>query len=85
VLIYYGTAHELWLRKTLRELRKCAGYGRERPLAAKAVCLAPPPTPDKERLRTHEALVIRLPEGELGDALGPFFDQLGADGGGPQP
>jgi hypothetical protein len=85
VLIYYGTAHELWLRKTLRELRKCAGYGRERPLAAKAVCLAPPPTPDKERLRTHEALVIRLPEGELGGALGPFFDQLGADGGSPGP
>ena len=35
-LIYYGAGNELWLRSKLRELQKIAGYGRTKPMLAKA-------------------------------------------------
>ncbi len=59
VLIYYGEGNELWLRRKLRELVRSTGYGRRRPLLAKAIWVAPPATPQKERLRTREATVLR--------------------------
>ena len=57
-LIYYGAGNELWLRSKLRELQKIAGYGRTKPMLAKAVYVAPPESADKQRFRTHEAIVI---------------------------
>src|SRR5262249_10126190 len=59
VLIYYGEGNELWLRRKLRELLQSAGYGRQRPLLASAIYVAPPDPPSKERLRTYEAMVLR--------------------------
>lgn len=59
VLLYYGEGNELWLRQKLRELQKCAAYGRSRPLQAKAVYVAPPDSVQKRRFRTHEATVIQ--------------------------
>jgi TIR domain-containing protein len=57
-VIYYGAGNELWLRSKLRELKKIAGYGRTRPLTARAVYVAPPSTPEKDRFRTLDAMVI---------------------------
>jgi hypothetical protein len=76
-LVYYGAAGEIWLRQKLRELQKSAGYGRTGPLLAKGIFLAPPETPQKLQLRTHEALVLR-PAASLGAALEPFVRQLRA-------
>jgi hypothetical protein len=76
-LVYYGAAGEIWLRQKLRELQKSAGYGRTRPLLAKGIFLAPPETPQKLQLRTHEALVLR-PAASLAAALAPFVRQLRA-------
>lgn len=59
IVIYHGRAGEAWLRSKLFDLRKLAGYGRTRPLSAKAVCVGPPATPEKERFRTLEATVIK--------------------------
>ena len=77
VLLYYGAAKELWLRAKLRELQKVAGYGRTEPMRAKAILVADPPDPRKERFRTREAMVIKS-GGEVSAAtLEPFFESLG--------
>ncbi|HEY6324374.1 MAG TPA: hypothetical protein VJA16_22755 [Thermoanaerobaculia bacterium] len=76
-LIYHGAAGEIWLRQKLRELQKSAGYGRTGPLLVKGIFLAPPETPQKLQLRTHEALVLR-PAATLAAALAPFVRQLRA-------
>ena len=52
VLVYYGRASDVWLRMKQRELQKVAGYGRARPMLAKAIYIAGPPTPAKDRPRS---------------------------------
>jgi len=64
VLIYYGESNEFWLRTKLRDLQKAFGYGRQRPFRAKAVLLADPERPEKERFRSHDIMVL--------DCFGPF-------------
>jgi hypothetical protein len=59
VLVYYGAAPKAWVDIKLRELLKAAGYGREKPIAAQSVYIAPPDDHRKERYRTHQATVIR--------------------------
>jgi predicted Ser/Thr protein kinase len=63
VLIYYAAAPKAWVDIKLRELLKAAGYGRERPIAVQAVYIAPPHDHRKERYRSHQAGVIRQPDG----------------------
>ncbi len=77
-IIYYGKATEVWLRAKLRDFLKVAGYGRKKPLAARAVYIGEPARPDKERFRTHEAMVIRGSATVSGDDLRPFFAELEA-------
>jgi hypothetical protein len=77
VLLYYGNASELWLRRKLRELQKSAGLGREKPLLGKAIYVAGPPTPQKERFRTLEAPLLHEPASGFDPAaLEPFMTQL---------
>jgi len=59
VLIFQGRASEGWLRMKLRELLKLPGYGRTTPLLGRAVYVAGPASPPKERFKTQEALVIK--------------------------
>jgi hypothetical protein len=75
-IIYYGKATEVWLRAKLRDFLKVAGFGRKKPLAARAVYIGPPARPDKDRFRTHEAMVIRGSATVSGDDLQPFFAEL---------
>jgi hypothetical protein len=75
-IIYYGAGSELWLRAKLRELQKIAGYGRTTPLLAKAVYVATPMTPDKQRFRTHDALVIAAGDTFAAAPLEPFVERL---------
>jgi serine/threonine protein kinase len=63
VLVYYGSAPKAWVDIKLRELLKAAGYGRERPITVQAVYVAPPHDHRKERYRSHQAGVIRQPDG----------------------
>jgi hypothetical protein len=80
VLIFHGAGNELWLRRKLRELQKAPGYGRTKPQAPVVICLAGPRTPEKERFRTHEALVAPQWDGFTLDPLMPFIAQLKAGG-----
>lgn len=82
ILIYYGAAGESWLRAKLFDLRKLAGYGRTKPLLAKAIYLGEPNTQAKERFRTLEAAVVKQDQEFSPHLLEPFLRQAsGAKGG----
>jgi hypothetical protein len=82
VLIFYGAANEMWVRRKQRELQKIAGYGRIKAAPAVAICVLPPNTAEKERFRTHEGLVIRPGSSYSPDLLAPFVSRLrGAEDG----
>jgi hypothetical protein len=74
VVVFYGAAGELFLRKKLRDLQKSAA-DRKQPMRAKAICIAPPVTADKSAYRTHDAMVIAQPDGL---SAGPWADFLTA-------
>ena len=76
VLLYWGHASDLWLRRKLREVQKSAGFGRKAPFRAKAIYLAPPEDPAKERLRTHEATVLKGSSAFSPEVLETFFEQM---------
>jgi hypothetical protein len=84
VVILYGSGSELWLRRKLAELQKSAGYGRVKPQPEVAICLIPPQTPEKARLRTHRARVIPQWDGLSPELLHPFVADLKARGEDPQ-
>jgi len=74
ILLYYGAGDELWLRRKLRELQKSAALGRERPLLARGIYVGAPVTSQKERFRTHEAVLIHEPAGGFDPSLlAPFL------------
>jgi len=72
VIICFGAAGELWLRSKLRDLLKIAGYGRTTPLLCKAVFLMDSVTPQKERFRSHEVMVINGLGGFKADLIQTF-------------
>lgn len=76
-ILYYGHGSELWLRTQLGELRKAPGYGRQKPLLAKAIYVAAPKTDRKVRFRTREAMVIKQFEGFSPESLQPLVQQMG--------
>jgi hypothetical protein len=76
ILIYYGRAGEPWLRTKLLDLRKLAGFGRTKPLVAKAVYVGGPTTPAKERFRTLEAIVIKNTDQFSPESLKPLLAQI---------
>jgi hypothetical protein len=80
VVILYGAANELWLRRKLREIQKAAGYGRTKPQPPVAICLIGSRTPEKERFRTLEATVVPQFDGFSLDSLAPFINQVKAGG-----
>jgi hypothetical protein len=80
VLIFVGTATEVWLRRKMRELQKSAGYGRTGPPPALGICLLEPRTAEKERFRTHEGIVLRTWDATP-EPLTPFLARLR---GGPE-
>ena len=76
VVIFFGVANEAWLRRKFSELQKIAGYGRTKPAPVVAVCLLPPRTPEKDRYRTHEALVVPQWDGLSPDSWKPIIARL---------
>ncbi|MBV8544644.1 MAG: hypothetical protein JO093_13880 [Acidobacteria bacterium] len=77
ILLYYGAGDELWLRRKLRELQKSAALGRERPLYARGIYAGAPATAQKDRFRTHEAMLIREPAGGFDPSvLAPLLDAI---------
>jgi hypothetical protein len=76
VLIFYGSTNECWVRRKLREIQKAPGYGRTKPAPVVGIIVAPPKSPEKERFRTHEALVLPQLGGLSVEALQPIITSL---------
>lgn len=77
ILVHYGRASEAWLRTKLLDLRKITGYGRSRPLLAKAIYISgSEETALKQHFRTHEAMVIKCPEDFSPELLQTFVEQI---------
>ncbi len=80
-IIYYGAGNKFWMRSISRSFKKIPGYGRDGPLALKAVFLAPPVTPAKqEPLLSHGFLTINGMEGFSPPLMKPFLEELNALG-----
>jgi hypothetical protein len=75
-IIYYGQGSESWVRAKLRDLMKAPGLGREKPMLAKLVYIDAPPTPQKQRFRTNEAMVIAAADKFSPETLAPFLDVI---------
>ncbi len=77
VLIYYGAANELWLRRKLRDIQRIEGVGRTEPMRATGILVAPPIRPDKLHFHTHQAIVIPQMNGLSVEAFAPFLLMAG--------
>ncbi|MEM9119839.1 MAG: hypothetical protein AAGD09_18435 [Cyanobacteria bacterium P01_F01_bin.56] len=77
VLIYYGEASALWLRRRLNALKKSL-YGRPKPLLAQAVYVA---DPAKQKFSAPEVLMIPGYQGFQPTLLAEFVASLGTAGG----
>ena len=84
VIIFYGAANQVWLRRKLAEVQKSAGYGRTKPMPELAICLIPPDTPDKARFRTHIAPVIVQTQGFSFGPLQEYVERLKLRTRGPE-
>jgi hypothetical protein len=77
ILLYYGAGDELWLRRKLRELQKSAALAREGPLLARGIYVGGPASPQKDRFRTHEAMLIHEPAAGFDSlVLAPLLDAI---------
>ncbi|MEM1293591.1 MAG: TIR domain-containing protein [Cyanobacteria bacterium P01_H01_bin.162] len=77
VLIYYGEASALWLKRRLNALKKSL-YGRPKPLLAQAVYVA---DPAKQKFSDPEVLMIPGYQGFQPKLLAEFVAPLGTAGG----
>ena len=76
VIVYHGKSSGQWVEMKLMDLLKAPGFGRNKPMLAESVYLAPPWNRRKERFRSQNAAVIRQ-EGEFDESvLKSFVDQL---------
>jgi hypothetical protein len=76
-LIYYGQGNELWLRSKLWDLQKAPGWGRTRPMKARAIYVSGPATSSKQTFRTREVPLVIQNFGQFsGETLQPFIRAL---------
>ena len=76
-VIYYGEGSPAWFDQRLRDLRKYL-RGRQPPVVAKAIYLAPPLITSKDELETLEAIVLRGSETFSPDAIDSFMQKIHA-------
>jgi hypothetical protein len=76
VLLYWGTAPDVWVEEKLREVTKAVGWRGARPFTAKALYVTAPTSPVKEGYTTLEAQLIRHFDDFEPAFLVPFVDPL---------
>jgi hypothetical protein len=76
-IIYYGEGSPGWFEAKLRDLRKYL-KGRQPPVAAKAIYIAPPFNENKDEVATLEAIVLQGSETFSPDAIEPFTRKVRA-------
>ena len=76
IIIYQGKASDLWLSSKLRDLKKLPGYDGCKPKLAKVIFAGAPVTPQKERLRAHDAIIIKHFETFTSECLKPLVSEI---------
>jgi hypothetical protein len=76
VLIYYGSANQVWFEYKRRDLKKIVGLDRKSLLAAEAVYLASPKTAHKQLFNSPDTLVIKNFEDFSPAALDSFLARV---------
>lgn len=78
-IIYFGDASEDWIKTKLQDLLKAPGFGREKPLQAKAVYFNGKKDVDLEHYKKNNAMVLGNNGGEFTpDHLKPFLTKIGS-------
>jgi len=76
-IIYFGNATEDWIKTKLQDLLKAPGFGREKPLEAKAVYFNGKKDVDLEHYKKNNALVLGNNGGTFTpDHLKPFLTKI---------
>ncbi len=76
VLLLVGQANEQWVQAMHQDLLRLPGLGRDAPLLARAIYLAPPRTPVKESFEASTIEVIRGFDGFVPEQLDGFLNRL---------
>lgn len=76
LLIYYNRVADPWAQIKRQELIKLRGWRRDKPIVAKAFYISGEKTPQKDRFRSHEVLVIKHFGDFMPKLLDPFLTQI---------
>ena len=76
-IIYYGQATEDWIKMKLQDLLKAPGFGREKPLTAKAVYFDGKKDVDMEHYKKNNTMILGNNRGTFTpDHLKPFLTKI---------
>ncbi|GAB4245200.1 MAG: hypothetical protein Tsb0034_23660 [Ekhidna sp.] len=76
-IIYFGQATEEWIKTKLQDLLKAPGFGREKPIEAKAVYFNGKKDVDLEHYKKNNAMILGNNGGEFTpDHLTPFLTKI---------
>ncbi len=78
-IIYFGQATEEWIKTKLKDLLKAPGFGRNKPLKAKAVYFEGKKEVDLNTYKKNNALILGNNGGFKPEYLNPFLDRLRID------
>lgn len=85
LLIYHGQSSAAWLRTVMRDLPAVAAQRQARPLHVTAIYVAGPATPQKQQVRSREALVMQYFTPFVPQAMQPVLARLLPGRSGDQP
>ena len=75
-IIYFGESSEEWIKTKLQDLLKAPGFGRNKPLMAKAVYFKGSKEIDKEHYEKNNAMVLGNNGNFAPDHLKPFLTKM---------
>ena len=75
-IIYFGKAKNEWMRTKLQDILKAPGFGRRKPMRAKAVYYGHGSTTEQAPMLNSNTLLLGKGQPPTLDALKPFIDQM---------
>ena len=73
-IIYYGNANQEWIRSKVQDVMKAPGFGRKKPIKAKAIFMEG--EKDIQSTYKDQAMILSTGNGFQPDSLKPFLDKL---------
>jgi hypothetical protein len=76
-VIYKGSGNEQWVKMKASDLLKAPGFGRKKPIVAKAIMSAPGGFSDSTELRTQNFLILEGDSKYFEESLKSFCEEFG--------